>query len=181
MMSQHLDQGCLQVYTGAGKGKTTAALGQAWRALGAGLRVCFLQFLKGGIKSSELKLAPQFGPQLTFTHFDHPLSSLIFGGSPTAEDHHKVQQAWQVAQAALSNPDYDLVVLDEINNAIHHGLVGISEVLTALANRPSHQEVICTGRDAPAQLIEAADLVTEMRAIKHSYDEGLQARRGIEM
>ncbi len=165
MMARHLDQGGLQVYTGAGKGKTTAALGQAWRALGAGLRVCFLQFLKGGVESSELKLAPQFGPQLT-----------LFGGSPSAEDYQKVGQAWEVAQAALSNPDYDLVVLDEINNAIHHGLVDITEVLTALANRPAHQEVICTGRNAPTQLIEAADLVTEMQAIKHPYDEGVKAR-----
>ena len=180
-MSERLPQGLLQVYTGSGKGKTTAALGQTWRALAAGLRVCFLQFLKGGIKSSEQQMTSSFGSQLTFIHFDHPLTSLIFGGSPSPEDHQKVQEAWQVAQAALSNPDYDLVVLDEINNAMHHGLVDVGEVLGALAARPAHQEVICTGRNAPAALVEAADLVTEMRAIKHPYDEGLPARRGIEM
>jgi len=180
-MSRHLTQGLLQVYTGAGKGKTTAALGQAWRALGAGLHVCFLQFLKGGIKSSELQMVSRFGSQLTFIHFDHPLTSLIRGGSPSPEDHQKVQEAWRMAQAALANPDYDLVVLDEINNALHHGLVEVSEVLQALASRPAHQEVICTGRNAPAQLMEAADLVTEMQAIKHPYDEGVSARPGIEM
>lgn len=180
-MSQRLPQGLLQVYTGEGKGKTTAALGQTWRALGAGLRVCFLQFLKGGIKSSERQIASRFGSQLTFTHFDHPLTSLIYGGSPSPEDYQKVQEAWQVAQDALANPNYDLVVLDEINNAMHHGLVEVSEVLQALATRPAHQEVICTGRNAPTELIEAADLVTEMRPIKHPYDQGIPARPGIEM
>jgi len=180
-MSGQLPQGLLQVYTGAGKGKTTAALGQSWRALGAGLRVCFLQFLKGGIKSSEQQIAAQFGSQLTFTHFNHPLTSLIFGGSASPEDYQKVAEAWRVAQAALANPDYDLVVLDEINNAMHHGLVEVSEVLGALADRPAHQEVICTGRNAPAELIEAAELVTEMRSVKHPYDEGVKARRGIEL
>lgn len=180
-MSEHLPQGLLQLYTGSGKGKTTAALGQTWRALGAGLRVCFLQFLKGGIRSSELKLVSEFGGRLTFIHFDHPFTSLISGGSPSAKDYQKVQEAWQVAKAALANPDYDLVVLDEINNALHHGLVDVSQVLQALAARPTHQEVICTGRNAPAALTEVADLVTEMRAIKHPYDEGVTARRGIEM
>ena len=180
-MANRLSQGLLQVYTGEGKGKTTAALGQAWRALGAGLRVCFLQFLKGGLESSELRIAARFDPQLTFIHFDHPLTSLIFGGSPSPQDREKVREAWQVAKAALANPDYDLVVLDEINNALHLGLLDVGEVLSALAGRPAYQEVICTGRNGPAALIQAADLVTEMRAIKHPYDEGLGARRGVEM
>jgi cob(I)alamin adenosyltransferase len=174
------NKGLLQVYTGEGKGKTTAALGLAWRAMGAGLRVCVVQFLKGAIETSETKLADRFGAQLTFLYFAHELSPVTFGGSPTEADRRAVAEAWTAARGALADPRNDLVVLDEINNAMSLHLLEVGEVLAALATRPGHMEVVCTGRGAPPELIARADLVTEMKCIRHPYDGGTSARRGIE-
>jgi cob(I)alamin adenosyltransferase len=172
--------GLLQVYTGDGKGKTTAALGATWRALGADLHVCFVQFLKGGLIPSEQTLAARLAPALVFQNLCHPYSKALMGGHPGEEDRHCAAATWALARAALADPAYDLVVLDEINNTLHLGLVSLEEVLTALAARPAGQEVICTGRHAPAELIAAADLVTEMLAIKHPFDQGLASRRGFD-
>ena len=175
-----LSKGLLQVYTGEGKGKTTAALGLAWRALGAGLRVCVLQFLKGAIATSEANLVESFGAQLSFTYFAHELSPVTFGGAPTETDRAAVAEAWAAAREALADPRNDLVILDEINNAMSLRLLEVGEVLAALADRPTHMEVVCTGRGAPPELIAQADLVTEMKCIRHPYAEGIHARRGIE-
>ena len=114
-------------------------------------------------------------------NFAHPPTAFLFGGPPEEADHQLVGKAWEQAQTVLTDPDYDLLVLDEINNALHHRLLNVAEVLQALRNRPAHQEVICTGRNAPAELIEAADLVTEMTLIKHPYHKDVPARRGIEI
>ena len=175
-----LKTGLLQVYTGEGKGKTTAALGLTWRALGAGLRVCVLQFLKGGIATSEASLVERFGPRLTFTYFAHELSPVTFGGAPTDSDRAAVAEAWAAARVALADPRNDLVILDEINNAMALRLLEVGEVLAALGDRPAHMEVVCTGRGAPPELIARADLVTEMKCIRHPYADGTRARRGIE-
>lgn len=174
-------QGLVHVYTGPGKGKTTAALGQTWRALGAGLRVCFLQFLKGGITPSEQRLAEHFGSDLVFRNFAHPLTAGLRSGTPGEEDAKYVKLAWQAAREALANPDYDLVVLDEVNNTIHLGLLAVEDLLKALRHRPPPQYVICTGRHAPQALIDFADLVTEMRLVKHPYKQGAPAHKGIEI
>lgn len=175
-----LPTGLVQLYTGEGKGKTTAALGQAWRALGAGLRVYFLQFLKGGRPSAEARLAQRFAPHLVFHHLEHPCSPELLRGQPTEVDREYARRAWQIARQVLGDPQWDLVVLDEINNTIHLGLVTVEELLTALGQRPSGMEVICTGRHAPPALVAYADLVTEMRAVKHPYERGVRARQGIE-
>ena len=181
-MSYKLSKGIIQVYTGPGKGKTTAALGLAWRALGAGLRVAFFQFLKGGIHTSELNMVGRFGPQLWFKRFAPAATPFSLGqGPPTDEDRRNITAAWETAREAILSGEWDLVVLDEINNVMAYGLLDVAEVLDVLQARPEHVEVVCTGRGAPRELVESADLVTEMLMIKHPYEHGIQARKGIEL
>ncbi len=180
-MPARLPFSLIQVYTGDGKGKTTAALGQAWRALGAGLRVCFVQFIKGAVPSAEHKLADRFGDSFILRTFASHSSPTIFGGEPSDQDRRAAADAWRFAAETITSGDYDLVVLDEINNALHLGLLDVAAVLDVLASRPSRVEVICTGRNAPGPLLEVADLVTEMREIKHPYHTGTPARKGIEL
>lgn len=174
--TRRLSRGLLQVYTGDGKGKTTAATGQALRARGAGLTVVFVQFVKGGRESSEL--APLRAAGVTVVR-PAVQSSGLLRGAPTAEDRAAAAAAWAAAQAALADQSCDLVVLDELHAALRHGLVELSEVLAALASRPARQEVVSTGRGAPPALVAAADLVTEMTPVRHPYPD-VPARRGVE-
>lgn len=169
--------GLLQVYTGDGKGKTTAAAGQALRARGAGLTVVFIQFVKGGPESSEL--APLRAAGVDVVRPAVTRSGLLRGAA-TQEDRAAAAAAWAAARAALTDPDCDLVVLDELHAAVRHRLVALEEVLTALAARPAHQEVVTTGRGAPEELLATADLVTEMQPVRHPYPD-VHARRGIEL
>ncbi len=173
-----LKRGCLQVYTGNGKGKTTAALGLALRAVGRGLKVCFFQFIKG---------AGPYGEQLAAERLA-PLFTIIQTGKPgwvntkdITEDRKLAQEAFQQAMKILSSGDYDLVVLDELNGAVGFGLVDIEQVMELIDLRPENTELVITGRNAHEKLLEAADLVTEMRDIKHYYKAGVPAREGIEM
>jgi precorrin-6A/cobalt-precorrin-6A reductase len=166
----------LQVYTGDGKGKTTAAAGLALRARGAGLRVAFIQFVKGGRESSELAPLRAAGADVV-----RPATarSGLLRGAATEEDHAAAAAAWAAARAALSDRSCDLVVLDELHAALRHDLVDLDEVLAALAARPSLQEVATTGRGAPGALLAAADLITEMTPVRHPYPD-VPARRGVE-
>jgi len=175
-----LEPGLVQVYTGDGKGKTSAALGVSWRALGAGLRVYFLQFLKGGLSSAEQTLAERLGPDLVFRNLGHPATPELMRGEPTDLDRRLATQAWEIACAVLADPRWDLVVLDEINNTLHLGLLALEDVLAGLRSRPPGLEVICTGRNAPPALLDYADLVTEMRLVKHPFAQGRPARRGVD-
>ena len=169
--------GLLQVYTGDGKGKTTAAAGQALRARGAGLSVIFIQFVKGGPESSEL--APLRAAGVDVVRPAVTRSGLLRGAA-TQEDRAAAAAAWAAARAALTDPGCDLVVLDELHAALRHRLVALDEVLAALAARPSHQEVVTTGRGAPEELLATADLVTEMLPVRHPYPD-VPARKGIEL
>lgn len=180
-----LPQGLVQVYTGPGKGKTTAAVGQAVRAAGAGLRVCFIQFLKGGPPSSEQLAMQALGEMVRWETFgrDRRVAAdtgqwWLSGWSPA--DQLAAEEGWAFAAEALAGGGYDLVVLDELAVALEGGLVETGALLAALAGRPAHVEVVITGRGAPAQLVAAADLVTEMHEIKHPFRAGLPARKGIE-
>ena len=175
-----LRPGLVQVYTGEGKGKTSAALGVTWRALGAGLRVHFLQFLKGGIDPAERRLAETFAPDLVFHNLSHPATAALMRGEPTELDRRLAAEAWAVACPVLADPRWDIVVLDEINNTVHLGLVPVRDLLEALRARPEGMEVICTGRNAPPELCACADLVTEMRMVKHPFEQGQAARRGVD-
>ena len=166
--------GRIQVYTGTGKGKTTASLGLVLRAVGAGWRVFFGQFVKGR-ESSEVVALERLG----VTVYRCGGRQFIMG-PPSADDRQAARQGLAVARQALASGDYDLVVLDEASIAVDCGLFSVNDLLDALAARSASVEVVVTGRGAHPKLLEYADLVTEMREIKHYYHAGLEARRGIE-
>ncbi|MDD2900463.1 MAG: cob(I)yrinic acid a,c-diamide adenosyltransferase [Desulfuromonadaceae bacterium] len=173
-----LDRGCVQVYTGNGKGKTTASLGLALRAVGRGLKVCVFQFIKGGGKYGEHLAAEKLAPLLTIIQTGRP------GWVNTkniTEDRQAAQEAFVQAQELLTSGDFDLFVCDEINGAVGFGLIEVEQVLELIRCKPEKTELVLTGRNAHERVIEAADLVTEMREIKHYYKAGVPARSGIEM
>lgn len=169
--------GRIQVYTGDGKGKTTAGVGLCVRATGAGLRVLFVQFIKGGRRSSELDVLERVGVDVV-----RPARAWtgLLGGGPTDEDRRAVAEAWTIAAAAIAGGEYDVVVMDEVNVALAYDLLEWELVGKALTARPTHVEVVLTGRGALPQLVEMADLVTEMVPHKHYYEAGVNARLGIE-
>jgi cob(I)alamin adenosyltransferase len=173
-----LEQGCVQVYTGNGKGKTTAALGLALRAVGRGLKVCVFQFIKGGGPYGEHLLAERLAPLLTIIQTGRPG---WVNTKDISDDRRVAQEALVRADALLCSGEYDLFICDEINGAVGFGLVDVEQVLELIARKPKHVELILTGRNANEKVIEAADLVTEMCEIKHYYKAGVPARTGIEM
>ncbi len=177
MARERLEQGLIQVYTGDGKGKTTCALGLAFRAVGQGFKAYILHFMKGR-DTGEARAAARLSPDLTVRYFGRP--GLVNLRSPAAEDLELVRQAWDEARKVIHSGDYDLVVLDEINLALSFGLIPLEDALNFLRRRPPWVEVVLTGRQAPPELVEMADLVTEMRPVKHYYLAGVKARRGIE-
>lgn len=172
-------RGYLVVLTGDGKGKTTSALGMAVRAIGQGIKVIMLQFLKGTWKYGELETAGRLAPDLTirplgegFVHVD-PVN-------PDPKDVACAQRAWEVCKQTLAAGEYGMVIFDELNTTISYGLLPVDEVITVLKQRPPQIHVVVTGRDARPEMVELADLVTEMREIKHPYRSGVTARKGIE-
>lgn len=170
-----MDKGYIEVYTGSGKGKTTAALGLSLRAICAGKKVYFGQFVKG-MDYSELKV-PQFLPNFTMEQFGR---DAFIRGIPKAEDIKKARTGFEKVKNIVACGEYDVVVLDELNIAIHYNLIDINDVLKMLENKNNGTEVIITGRYANEKIIEKADLVTEMKEIKHYYTKGVNARKGIE-
>jgi cob(I)alamin adenosyltransferase len=172
-------KGLLLINTGPGKGKTTAALGTALRAVGNGMRVLVLQFLKGSWHYGELDAVLPFGDNFILKQMGRGFVKV--GGAETdPEDIRLVQEAWNDARAAIQSGDWDLVVLDEINYAIGYGMLDPATVADTLRNRPEMVHVILTGRNAHPLLVELADTVTEMREVKHAYQKGILAQRGIE-
>lgn len=170
--------GYVQVYTGDGKGKTTASLGLVCRTAGYGQRACIVSFLKGDPNYGELRFIREHMPMVDY-HLAGRMS-FVDPNDPAPEDIAIAADGMQRARAAIDSGDYHLVVLDEVNVAANLGLVSEEDVLALLDSRPAHVEVVLTGRDAPASFIERADLVTEMRMVKHFYEAGIPARRGIE-
>ncbi len=171
-----MKKGYLQVYTGDGKGKTTAAIGLAIRACGAGLKVLFAQFVKGK-EYNEIKSLRKFGDCITIKQFGRECF-IVRAAEP--EDIKIAQQGLKEVEIALETKEYDLVILDEANIALYYKLFSVEQLLSVIAKRGETCEVVVTGRAAPAELIHAADLVTEMREIKHYYNAGVEARDGIE-
>lgn len=176
-MAEKLEQGLVQVYTGEGKGKTTAALGLALRALGRGLKVFMLQFLKGD-DTGELHAGRLFADNFVIEQTG--LKGFIRRDRIAEADIHRAQAALRRAKEILVTGEYDLVILDEINVAMYFELIPVREVLHLLQDRAPQVEVVLTGRYAPQEIIDAADLVTEMKNIKHYYEAGVPARKGIE-
>ncbi len=169
-------KGYIQVYTGDGKGKTTAALGLALRAAGAGMRVFIAQFVKGRVYSEDKILARMKG-RITFRKYGR---RRFIHGKPAPADVAAARRGLKEAEAALLSGRYSLVILDEASIAVRLRLFPASELLRLAAAKPSCVELVITGRYAPPELVRAADLVTEMREVKHYYREGVKARRGIE-
>jgi cob(I)alamin adenosyltransferase len=167
------------INTGPGKGKTTAALGTALRAVGNGMRVLVLQFLKGSWHYGELDAAEMLGGNLVLKQMGRGFVKV--GGAETdQEDIRLVEQAWAEAREAIYSGDWDMVILDEINYAIGYKMLDPAVVAEALKGRPEMVHVILTGRNAHPLLVELADTVTEMREVKHAYQKGILAQRGIE-
>jgi cob(I)alamin adenosyltransferase len=177
-MPEHkLEKGLVQVYTGNGKGKTSAAFGAALRAVGRGLKVYVIQFIKGGFDYGELYSVKNL-PNLELTAFGR--GRFITESKPLKEDVELAREGFELAQRIVKSGEYDLVVLDEINVVLHLKMISIDDVIELIKNKPKHVELILTGRNAPPQIIEAADLVTEMKEIKHPYAQGIPPRKGIE-
>ena len=172
-----MSQGLLIVNTGNGKGKTTAALGQAFRAIGHGFRVCFLQFLKGSWKYGELEAAKRFEDLMEIRALG---KGFTWKSEDLNEDIQSARDAWDLAKQVIASGKFKMVVLDELTYLITYGMVPEEDILNTLRNRPPELHVVVTGRDASPGLIELADLVTEMNEIKHPFRSGIKAQRGIE-
>lgn len=173
-----LEQGLTQLYTGNGKGKTTAALGLAFRASGRGLRVLMIQFMKGGGPYGEHVAAEKLAPLFTIVASGRP--GWVKRPNPDPEDVALAQAAFAQARAAVTGGEYDIVILDEINGAMSFNLIPVEDVLDLMKKKPSTVELVLTGRDAPEEIVAAADLVTEMNEVKHYYRDGVPSREGIE-
>ncbi|MEA2107995.1 MAG: cob(I)yrinic acid a,c-diamide adenosyltransferase [Pseudomonadota bacterium] len=177
-MDKNKRQGLIIVHTGHGKGKTTAALGTAFRAAGQGFKIIIIQFIKGSWKYGELEAAKKFA-NLTITPMGKGFLKLG-AAEPEAADCELAENTWKACEQAILSGDYDLVICDEVNYALSYKLLPVQRVVETLNNKPSHVHVILTGRDALPEIIELADLVTEMKEIKHPYKMGISAQRGIE-
>jgi cob(I)alamin adenosyltransferase len=172
-------KGLILINTGPGKGKTTAAMGTALRAVGNGMRVLMLQFLKGSWHYGELDAVKAFGDSFILKQMGRGFVKV--GGAETdAEDIRLVEEAWEEARTAILSGEWDMVILDEINYAIGYGMLDPAKVAETLKQRPEMVHVILTGRNAHPSLVEIADTVTEMRQVKHAYEGGILAQRGIE-
>ncbi|MBM4329840.1 MAG: cob(I)yrinic acid a,c-diamide adenosyltransferase [Deltaproteobacteria bacterium] len=178
MKKKKFPKGFIQVYTGNGKGKTTAALGLALRAAGHRFKVLIIQFLKGGIVYGELQSAKKLWPYLTIIPMGR--ENFVNKKNPDPIDVNMARKAWERAKRSIQSQKYHLVILDEINVAVEYGLVPLKELLALMKNKPENVELVLTGRWAKPEVLRRADLVTEMRGKKHYYKRGIESRIGIE-
>ena len=169
--------GLVQINTGNGKGKTTAAMGTVLRAAGHGLRIFVIFFMKGHYEHGEYRTLATL-PNVTVAGFG--LRKLSAAAEKDPEEKRQAELALEKAREVVTSGEYDLVVLDEVNVAMSYDLIDVASVVNLVKNRPSHVEIILTGRYAPPELIELADQVTEMVKVKHPFDAGIGARRGID-
>ena len=172
-------RGLIVVNTGPGKGKTTAAIGTGLRAVGQGMRVLMLQFLKGSWHYGELDAVQAFGDKFVMKQMGRGFVK-VGTEKPDPEDMRMVEDAWAEAEKAIQSGNWDLVILDEINYAISYGMLVAARVAESLKKKPEMVHVILTGRNAHPTIVELADTVTEMRQVKHAYEKGVMAQRGIE-
>ncbi|NRN27528.1 cob(I)yrinic acid a,c-diamide adenosyltransferase [Photorhabdus heterorhabditis] len=170
-----LERGILIIFTGNGKGKTTAAFGTVTRAVGHGRRAGVIQFIKGKWENGEKNLLEQHG-----VNFHVMATGFTWETQSRETDTTACHQVWQHALEMLSDPNLDLVVLDELTYMVSYGYLPLEDLITALNHRPKHQSVIITGRGCHRELLEMADTVTEMRPVKHAFDAGIKAQKGID-
>ena len=171
------ERGLLIVHTGAGKGKSTAAFGMVLRCLGHGMRVGIVQFVKGAWGTGERDVLARFPDLVTCRAMGE---GFTWDTQDRARDIAAARAAWELATAMIADPSYRMVLLDELNIVLRYGYLPLDEVMAALTSKPRDLHVVVTGRNAPAELIEAADLVTEMTLVKHPFRAGVKAQRGIE-
>jgi len=178
MAREKLSQGLIQVYTGNAKGKSTASFGLALRAAGHGFKVVIIQFMKTGLYYGEIKGFQRLAPEVEIYSFGR--EGFIHRTGVIPEDIELAHAALNKAVAVMAEGEADIIILDEVNNALYFGLLTPGEVLAALDRKPALTEVVLTGRHAPAEIIQRADLVTEMNVVKHPFSQGIAARKGIE-
>jgi len=177
MTKPKLKEGLVQVYTGNGKGKTSAAFGLALRAIGRGLKVYIIQFIKGGFDYGELYVVDKL-PNLKLKAFGQ--GKFVTQFPPSKKDIEIAKEALELAKKIVKSGEYDVVILDEINVAMSLRLIKIEEVVNMIKEKPKNVELVLTGRYAPKEIIDIADLVTEMKEIKHPFQKGIPPRKGIE-
>ena len=175
-------RGYIQVYTGNGKGKTTASLGLAMRALGRNWRVLIVMFTKGGDDYGELNSFRNLSPQISqnLTILQAGLERIVYQNNKNKKDAEEISKGWNIAKKAIQNDEYNLIILDEANIALDLDLINLDEMLDVLKNKPEDMEIVLTGRNANPKIIELAHLVSEITPIKHYWDIGISARKGIE-
>ena len=174
--------GYIQVYTGDGKGKTTASLGLAMRALGRCWKVLIIMFTKGGDDYGELSSFMNLSPAIkdNLKIIQAGLDRIVYKNNETEDDVKEIQKGWELAKKAIKNDEYQLIILDEANIAIDMGILDVNEVVDVLKNKPEEMEIVLTGRNANPKIIEIAHLVSEIKPVKHYWDTGIAARKGIE-
>ncbi len=174
--------GYIQVYTGNGKGKTTASLGLAMRALGRCWKVLIIMFTKGGDDYGELNSFRNLSPEITknLTIIQAGLDRIVYSNNKNQNDEEEIKKGWELAKKAIENDEYNLIILDEANIAIDLGFIDVDEVVEVLKNKPEEMEIVLTGRNANQKIIDIAHLVSEIKPVKHYWDTGIAARKGIE-
>jgi cob(I)alamin adenosyltransferase len=178
-LSPKLDKGLVEVYTGNGKGKTSAALGLALRAIGRGFKVCFVCFFKKNV-TGEVLAADKYLPGKLVIHQVGRPGFIWVDTKPLPKDYDLARAAFELAKKIIESEEFDIVVLDEINPAMDLGLIGVEEVLKLIKERPPNTELVLTGRNAPKEILDVADLVTDMVEAKHWYNKKISGRLGIE-
>ncbi len=183
LINPNWDQhGYIQVYTGDGKGKTTASLGLAMRALGRDWKVLIVMFTKGGNNYGELNSFRQLSDKIAdnLTIVQAGLDRVIYKSNENEQDHKKIRKGWNLVKKAVKNNEYQLIIMDEANIAIDMGILDVDEVVKVLESKPDEMEIVLTGRNAHPKIVEIAHLVSRIEPVKHYWDKGVHARKGIE-
>lgn len=179
-MAKSEDDGLVIVYTGDGKGKTTAALGLCVRAVGHGNKIRIIQFIKSDWEYGEIEGIARLGPEVEITPMGAGCIGILGDNKPLEEHRQAARRAFELAREVIESGEFDIVILDEINIAVHFGLIDVKEVIEAIEHRPRHLDVVLTGRYAKSELVDLADLVTEMHEVKHPFRQGRLSKKGID-
>ena len=174
------EDGLVIVYTGNGKGKTTAALGLAMRAVGYEHKVCMLQFIKGSWHYGEMDSSKKLEPNFELIAIGKGFVGILDDNSPREEHEKYAAEALRICREKINSGNYNVVILDEVNYAINLGLIDVQEIIKLIKEKPSNLDLVLTGRDVKEEIIELADLVTEMKEIKHPFKSGIKAKKGID-
>ena len=172
--------GLVIVYTGNGKGKTTAALGLALRAIGYEHKVCMLQFIKGSWHYGEMDSSKKLEPNFELIAIGKGFVGILDDNSPREEHEKYAAEALRICREKINSGKYNVVILDEVNYAINLGLIDVQEIIKIIKEKPSNLDLVLTGRDVKEEIVELADLVTEMKEIKHPFKSGIKAKKGID-